>query len=76
MTCTTCKNLKSGPLTRQGFNLCAISPRWESFPLEHSCAKYIQEVPELLAKRIAWLEASGAIARQPAPDAGKAGTAK
>ena len=63
--CATCKHIKRGPMTRGGFNLCALAPIWESFPLSHRCAQYMQAPQVDLDKRAAWL-ASVAAARQPA----------
>jgi len=60
MTCQTCKHLKSGNLTRQGFSLCALGTNYEHWPLTHTCPQHTQAAPDVLEKRVAWLESKGA----------------
>lgn len=60
MPCRTCTHLSSDKhMSPQGFNLCALGPKWKFWPLRHSCPKWQQEEPAKLEKRLAWLRKRG-----------------
>jgi hypothetical protein len=55
MTCLLCKHLRSGKLTRQGFNQCAIDKPWASYPDTHTCTKFVRTDEAQIARRLAWV---------------------
>lgn len=55
MTCVTCRNLQSGPMTTHGLNTCKLGTNYEYWPLGHKCEKHSPEAPDKQAVRESWI---------------------
>lgn len=61
MKCIECKHVKSTDMkmARQGFAACALNMKpghYGSITYERDCQKFSRDEPEIIQKRVTWLE--------------------
>lgn len=58
MTCSTCTQWKpkdSGAMAKHGLCICALGPRWQFLPPQHTCPKHKPVAADVQAARVVWL---------------------